>query len=45
MAWDEVKEIAMLVVTAKLAGGNWTAVKKPIDGNGHKLMVTTLYRW
>ena len=38
-----MKEIAMLVVTAKLAGGNWTAVKKPIVGNCHKLVVTTIY--
>ena len=45
IVWNEVKEIAMLVGTAKFVGGNWTCNKKPIGGNCHKLVVTTLYWW
>ena len=32
----------MLAVTAKFVDGNWTANKKPIGRNCHKLVVTTL---
>ena len=45
IVWNDVKEIAMLLVTGKLIGCNWVPNTKSIASNWDELVVVMFYLW